>query len=258
MTNVTNPNIFGIATGKSPIWKVSSGMVAKLSDASGAQTIIVARGGKLDLDGASGSNTIVFEGLSFADVDVYRDGTEARIRLLVSGETIASIPVVTDAQVLRFTDGEKVLQIVSGVPKLAGATIAADTAAPTLLSAELSGKSLVMKFSEELNAANLPAASALTIKVNGTPLNSTAYTLSGVEGKNLLVTLSNAVATGAAVTVAYTDPTAVNDTKALQDVNGNDVTTFADFAVSNVVALTDVSAPVVSVHPPYTAPVNPH
>jgi len=60
MPNILKPNLYVTETRTSPNWTVSAGMVAKVSDSPDAQTITVAQGGKLDLDGASGANLIIF------------------------------------------------------------------------------------------------------------------------------------------------------------------------------------------------------
>lgn len=225
-TNLLRPNFYGIETALTPNWKVSAGMVAKVTDASGSQMITVARGGKLDLDGAIGSNIIVLEGRISSEVEVYRSGTEVRFRLLETGETILSMPATSTAQTVRFVNGDKVLQIVSGMPLFDGVQISVDTTAPVLERATISGTELRLVFSEEIHATKLPAASTLTITVNGQVLTSAQFTIQGAEGKQLVIGLAQAAAEGAAVTVAYADPTAGDNDLAIQDINGNDAASF--------------------------------
>ena len=225
-TNLLRPNFYGIETALTPNWKVSAGMVAKVTDASGSQMITVARGGKLDLDGAIGSNIIVLEGRISSEVEVYRSGTEVRFRLLETGETILSMPATSTAQTVRFVNGDKVLQIVSGMPLFDGVQISVDTTAPVLERATISGTELRLVFSEEIHATKLPAASTLTITVNGQVLTSAQFTIQGAEGKQLVIGLAQAAAEGAAVTVAYADPTSGDNDLAIQDINGNDAASF--------------------------------
>lgn len=225
-SNILKPNLYGIETPQTPNWKVSAGMVAKVTDASGNQVITVARGGKLDLDGAVGSNVIVLEGRSSTEVEVYRSGTEVRFRLLESGETILSMPATSTAQTVRFANGDKILQIVSGAPRFDGVAVSTDLTAPVCERATISGTELRLVFSEELHGSKLPAASALTITVNGQVLTASQFTIQGVEARQLVVALTQAVAEGAVVTVAYADPTTANDDLALQDINGNDAASF--------------------------------
>jgi hypothetical protein len=68
MTNILRPNFFGIQTASTPEWMASTGMVAKVTDATGAQSIVVGQGGKLDLDGALGANLIVLHSLASSQV----------------------------------------------------------------------------------------------------------------------------------------------------------------------------------------------
>jgi hypothetical protein len=142
-------------------------MVAKVTDASGDQTIVVAQGGKLDLDGAIGGNLIVLQGLATTQVSVFRSGTEVRFKLLSTGETFLSLPATSTLQNLRFTDGDKSLQIVSGAPKFGGNAISTETTGPQLVSAGVVESELQLVFNEEINGGKLPLASAFQSALNG-------------------------------------------------------------------------------------------
>lgn len=238
-TNILRPNLFAIETVQTPNWRVSAGTVAKVTDASGAQLITVARGGKLDLDGALGANVVVLEGRASGDVEVYRTGTEVRFRLLESDETVLSMPATMAAQTLRFTNGDKSLQIVSGTPRFDGLAVSTDTVAPVCERVTIAGTDLRLVFDEELNGAKPPSANALKISANGHTLTAAQFTILGVEGKQLVVALAQAVADGAIVTVAYVDPTTANDDLAIQDINGNDSVSFGPI---------QVAAPVKKIH----------
>jgi len=124
---------------------------------------------------------------------------------------------------------------------LSGGTIALtyapppDTTPPIFASAAVNGLSLVMTYTEAttLEAANIPAASAFA--VNGA--SSGSHTVSSVvvnaAAKTVTLTLAAPVTNGESVTVAYTDPTAGNDAKAIQDAAGNDAATLAATTVTN-------------------------
>lgn len=99
-TSITNPNLYAAATETTPEWTVTPGMVAKVIDATGGQTINIAAGGKIDVSGVLGANTFVFEGLNANDVTVQRSGME--VSILVKGEKVASIPASTTAQTLKI------------------------------------------------------------------------------------------------------------------------------------------------------------
>ena len=113
----------------------------------------------------------------------------------------------------------------------------ADTTAPTVSSATVSGSALTITFSEALDtrAVAKPAAGAFAVKVN-----STARTVNtvAVSGTTVTLSLASAVSAGDTVTVSYTKPSE----KALQDFTaGNDVASFTDQSVS-VVAAPDAPA----------------
>ncbi|MDD3019157.1 MAG: cadherin-like domain-containing protein [Comamonas sp.] len=109
--------------------------------------------------------------------------------------------------------------------------VAGDTAGPAFGFATVNGTSLVLAYTDasNLDATNTPPASAFSVSgntVTAVAVNATA--------KTVTLTLANAVVAGQAVTVTYTDPSADNDTLALQDAAGNDAATLASTAVTNV------------------------
>ena len=110
---------------------------------------------------------------------------------------------------------------------------------PTLSSAfvEPLGQFVQLRFSENLRLHSLPRASAFTVTADGR-----AVTVSGVDpvvGVGVFqISVSPAIRRGQAVVVTYTDPTAGDDAKAIQDRAGNDVASFTtgsgdDPAVTN-------------------------
>jgi len=119
-----------------------------------------------------------------------------------------------------------------------------DTTAPVFVSAGTStdGSTLVLTYSEALDAANVPAPGAFVVNVNGTPVTVTALS---VAGSTLVLTLATPVANGASVSVAYNDPTTGNDTNAVQDAAGNDALSLPATAVSNFVP--DTLAPTLQI-----------
>jgi len=232
VTNILKPNFFGTATSLSPSWKVSSGMVARVYDAPGGQSISIAKGGKLDVDTGSGTNTVTLDGLSLSDVLVYRSGSEGRVRWLQTGETILSLPILSDTQKLVFKDGEFELRLQDGAYKLGSSVVPTDDISPSLQLASVSGTRLVLSFSEELSGAAVPLASAVTITVNGSAV--TGYSMTGVETNKLIVSLSDPVPETATVSVAYAQPTV--RTQILQDISGNRVASFSSTPVELVKA----------------------
>ena len=113
----------------------------------------------------------------------------------------------------------------------------ADTTAPTVSSATVSGSALTITFSEALDtrAVAKPAAGAFAVKVNSTArmVNTVA-----VSGTTVTLTLASAVSASDTVTVSYTKPSE----KALQDFTaGNDVASFTDQSVSHVPTVSSVA-----------------
>ena len=117
-----------------------------------------------------------------------------------------------------------------------------DTTAPVFASATVNGSTLVMTYTEAnmLDATNVPAQGVFTVSgghsVTGVAVNAAL--------KTVTLTLGTAVTNGETVTVSYTDPTAANDTNAIQDVAGNDAATITTQAVTNNTPLIDTTAPV--------------
>ncbi|NTV98285.1 MAG: hypothetical protein HGA70_03880, partial [Chlorobiaceae bacterium] len=122
--------------------------------------------------------------------------------------------------------------------------VPADTTAPVFSSATVNGSTLVLTYTDlnNLDAANPPAASAFTVSghtVSGVSVNSAA--------KTVTLTLSTPAAYGETVTVSYTDPTAGNDGKAIQDLAGNDAASFSARPATNSTPVSgDTAAPVFS------------
>ena len=115
------------------------------------------------------------------------------------------------------------------------ATARGDTTAPTVSSATVStaGNRLTLVFSETMDQvfANEPALTAFRVTAGGVfvPLQEVGST----TGANRAINLARTIKDGQTVQVSYTDPTAGDDTKALQDTAGNDVASFADQSVTN-------------------------
>ena len=116
------------------------------------------------------------------------------------------------------------------------ATARGDTTAPTVSSAAVTsaGNRLNLIFSEAMDQtfANEPALTAFRVTAGGffVPLLEIG---AGTSGTSRAVNLARTIKSGQTVRVSYTDPTAADDTKALQDAAGNDVATFADQTVTN-------------------------
>ena len=101
--------------------------------------------------------------------------------------------------------------------------VAGDTTAPTLSRAVTgtNGLYVLLEFSENLQASNLPLASAFTATADGNTVTVPSIAQRGGQD-SFWVFVEPAIRQGQAVVVTYTDPSANDDTKAIQDTSGND------------------------------------
>ena len=109
--------------------------------------------------------------------------------------------------------------------------VAADTTPPTLTSAdveETNGLTIYLEFSEDLQLSNPPLASAFTLTVDGSAVTGFSVALPGslLPQNAIWLRPPTAIRQGQAVVVTYTDPTAGNDSAAIQDTTGNDAADF--------------------------------
>ena len=149
--------------------------------------------------------------------------------VLTAGEVTAGSYIFTIVSGTLGADGVKSLTTVvtdaagnvgTASPALA---LTLDTATPAIQSMTAAGSTVVLTYNEALDAVNVPATGAFAVTVGGV-----ANVVTGVvvAGMTVTLTLTSAVATGAAVQVIYTDPTAGNDVNAIQDSAGNDAVSF--------------------------------
>ena len=117
-------------------------------------------------------------------------------------------------------------------------TLAVDLVRPSVQTAEVSGTTLSLDYSEGLDGSSTPPADAFTVvKTDSTSATSTVGLASvdpvQVSGSVVTLTLSSAVPPGDTVTVDYTAPTGVG-AMPLRDTAGNAVEALDDHAVANV------------------------
>ncbi len=104
---------------------------------------------------------------------------------------------------------------------------------PVFSEATVTGSTLVMNYSDALDAAHIPLANAFTIEVNGTPQAAPTAVAVDAAARTVTLTLATAVTNGQAVTVSYADPTAGNDVAAIQNAIGSDAQSLTDQPVTN-------------------------
>jgi hypothetical protein len=138
----------------------------------------------------------------------------------------------------------------TGTATTASNTYVVETTRPAFASANASGTTLVMTYTDasNLDATNVPAVGAFAVTTGGSPNAVTAVVVNAVA-KTVTLTLTNAISFGLAVTVAYTDPTAGNDVNAIQDASGNDAASLTATAATNTSA-----APLPPPAPPASPP----
>ena len=241
-------NYFGIETASTPEWTVSNGMIARVADTVGAQSIRVALGGKLEITGSSGANTFILEGIKQADCFIYRAGNTAAI--VHKGIEIFRDTITSTGQSIVFggdLNNTQTLQAV-GTPTtyfLGSAVLPTETRAPAFQNATVDGVSLVMNYLDAgvnaLDSTFIPLATAFTVMVDGVSVNTTAVTVDAIA-KTVNLTLATAVTSGQGVKLDYTDA-AGNNVNAIQDAAGNDAASLTGIPVVNT---GDIIAPTLS------------
>lgn len=102
--------------------------------------------------------------------------------------------------------------------------------APTIKRGQVNAATVTFTFNENLDSSSTPAASAFTVKVDGSAVNLASTTPVSISDANLTITLGAAVAADQKVTASYSTPS----TDSIQDAAGNDAAAFTDRKLSNV------------------------
>ena len=178
-------------------------------------------------------------------IRVATDNTETNISgATASTHTLVAADLGTTIKVkVSFTDDASNAETLTSAATAAVAA-APDTTSPTLTSATVlgSGGIIDFQFSENVQrlSGSLPPASAFTVTADGSDIT-TRFTaaLPGVPD-GIRITISPAIHQGQAVVVTYTDPTAGDDTLAIQDIAGNDAADFTT-GMNGVPAVTNNS-----------------
>ena len=109
-----------------------------------------------------------------------------------------------------------------------------DTTPPELTSAAVAadGNSITVTFDESVDQTNLPAAGAFSVAADGAPVTVSGVS-AGTAAQLVLALAAPGIRAGQVVTLGYTEPTAGDDTSAVQDTSGNDAVSFSDYSVTN-------------------------
>ena len=136
----------------------------------------------------------------------------------------------------------------AGLATTASNAYAVETTRPAFANASATGTTLVMNYADasNLNGVNIPAVGTFAVTTGGAA-NAVTAVLVDATAKTVTLTLTRAISFGEAVFVAYTDPSAGDDTNAIEDAAGNDAASLtATLAVNNTAAPPAPPAPVPS------------
>ena len=142
---------------------------------------------------------------------------------------------LSDVETIEIKNGNNVLRAISLV----------DFSAPIYQSASLRGNQLTVVFNEALDAVDKPSADRFTIYVNGQPSTTSAVhiTETQVTGNKLTLTLSqNFTDPTNLVSIAYDDPTGMDDSSVLQDIYGNDVASTPSPVPVQLIVINNITA----------------
>ena len=169
----------------------------------------------------------------------------------VRGQTVVlglSTAITSDESVtVTYTDPTADVDDTNAIQDLAGndaanlsepvtdSSTVADAVAPTFVRAVLSsdGGTITLTYSEVLDDVRTPYDSAFTVTVDEQSADLSSSSAVTVRGRTVILGLDSAVTAGQSIKVSYTDPTASDDTDAIQDPAGNDAATLTDEAVRN-------------------------
>lgn len=115
---------------------------------------------------------------------------------------------------------------------------------PTIQTSD-DGTSITLEYGETLSAS-APATARFAVQVNGV---SNTVTSVSVSSQSIQLEVTFAIVAGAAVTVAYTDPSGANDSNAIQDEAGNDAPSFSAISVTNNSRATSNTTATISLNP---------
>ena len=112
-----------------------------------------------------------------------------------------------------------------------------DGVRPVLSEAEISDDNgaVILRFDEELHESNAPDIGRFSVDVEGTDRGLTGSPV--VSGRTVTLTLLGAAADEADMTVSYVDPSAGDDSNAIQDEAGNEAESFTDQEVNTSATL---------------------
>ena len=210
-----------------------TGQLALLGQPESGATLTLDYSAIMDADG--------LPDLSQSDFNWYHAGTSEAVASNTTSYTLITRDVGKQLDVIiEYEDnggGKETVELLNWPD---GSTIGPDATPPTLTSATVGegGNTILLGFSENIQTANLPPSSLL-ITADGS-----AVTISDISSTRNLnepeITFSPLIRQGQVVVVTYTDPTGGNDTRAIEDIVGNDAASFTT-GLNSVPAVTNNS-----------------
>ena len=208
------------------------------------QTLTATVGDIVDVDGLP-DPFLTDANTSFQWIRVATDNSETDIGAMAGAYTLVADDQGTRIKVKVSFTGNNGFAETRTSAATAAVAAAADTTPPTLTSADIEedGGAIFLEFSEDLQLSNRPPASAFTLTVDGSAVTGFSVLVPGsfLPPITIWLQLSTAIIRqGQVVVVTYTDPTAGDDTLAIQDIAGNDAADFTT-GMNGVPAVTNNS-----------------
>ncbi|MFV3075469.1 SwmB domain-containing protein, partial [Niveispirillum fermenti] len=188
------------------------------------------------INGPTGTNFSVMADSMLVTVTTATVDTNNMTVTLTLASPVAAGAVVTVTYIDPTTgdDTGSVIQSMGGIDA-AGFTSQSVTnntpGGPALVSATVDGATLTLTFDDFLDQLNAPQLMAFGVTVGGSPAIVNNVIVNA--DKTVTLTLTTPVTSGQIVTVSYTDPTAGNDTFAIQSATGSDASSFTGQSVTN-------------------------
>ncbi len=181
-----------------------------------------------------------------------------RANFTISATDAAGVTTISGASAGgSLTQTFKLLNVESLVFKdatvaLGSGPAVADTTAPVYASGAANATSVVLTYTDtnNLDATNKPPLTAFAVSGAASGTHTISSVAVNAAAKTVTLTLGTAVTIGESLTVTYTDPTAANDTLAIQDVSGNDAATSTHAITVISGSIGDTTAPTITTYSP--------
>ena len=174
----------------------------------------------------------------------YLDSSDTEIADAISGKTGQQVLLAVGANTIKVKVTAEDTTTANPYTVVVTRAVVADTTPPEVVSVTvpISGSEVELVFDEDLdgNVGGNLLASVFSLTVAGQAVTIPDYDYAIQEAALFLYVQPGTIKQGQTVVVSYTDPTAGDDTVALQDIAGNDVASFTT-GMSGVPAVTNDS-----------------